>query len=90
MRGWAPFAVLVVATGVMAFVAGWQARGVTETDVIERYTARYVADGGSATDCIAVPGEGRVWIEVRCGAIVYHASRFGRLLKVERPGGPEA
>ncbi len=90
MTRWLPFAGLVVVTGVIAFVAGWQARGITETDVIEGMAARYEAQGGDASACVAVPGEGRVWIEVRCGSTVYYASRFGRLLSVSNPEGPEA
>ena len=90
MTRWLPFGALVVVTAVVAFAAGWQVRGITETEVIERMAARHVAGGGRAADCVAVPGKGRVWIEVRCGAVVYHAGRSGRLLRVERAGGPQA
>lgn len=42
--------------------------GITETQVIEAGAALYVAEtGGSRTDCVGVPGEGAVWIVVRCG-----------------------
>ncbi|MGR3503785.1 hypothetical protein [Pseudaestuariivita sp.] len=93
MTRWLPFGALVLATGVIAFVAGWQVRGVTETDVIERYAARYLAEAGEGarrTDCLAVPGEGRVWIEVHCKGFIYHASRSGRLVFTSRPEGPQA
>lgn len=89
MTRWLPFAGLVVVSGIVAFVAGWQARGITETEVIERFAAQHVAGGGTVSECLAVPGKGRVWIEVRCAGTVYHASRFGRLIRVDRPGGPQ-
>lgn len=41
---------------------------ITETQAIEAGAALYVAEtGGSRTNCVGVPGEGPVWIVVRCG-----------------------
>ncbi|WP_413719273.1 hypothetical protein [Silicimonas sp. MF1-12-2] len=42
---------------------------ITETQVIEAGAGLYAEEtGGSRADCVGIPGEGRVWIVVRCGA----------------------
>lgn len=88
---WTPLAVLTVVAGLLLFRQGWIAAHMTETDVINHYAARYVADhGGSRTDCIALPGRADdVWIEVRCGAtVIYPVDRAGRLVLPD-VSGPE-
>jgi len=72
---------------------------ITETTVIDFYAERYLDDharelGGAAalTDCVGVPGQANVWIEVRCspasGApdFIYGADRRGRMLYAGRAG----
>ncbi|QFT60298.1 hypothetical protein FIU94_15830 [Sulfitobacter sp. THAF37] len=89
---WTPLAVLTVVVGVLLFRQGWIAAQMTETDVIDHYASRYVAEhGGRKTDCHAVPASApRVWIEVRCGdAVVYKVDRAGRLVLPD-PAEPAA
>lgn len=81
-------AVLTIVAGLLVFRQGWIAAHMTETDVINFYAARYRADhGGQNADCLAVPGrqEG-VWIEVRCGDVIYPVDRSGRLVEVTQTG----
>lgn len=93
----APLAALVAALAVWGFRLGWIAATITETDVIEAWTAHYLAHegpGALVTDCTAQPGtDDRVWILVSCvpqsGARVdYPVDRLGRLLRVV-PVGPQ-
>lgn len=61
---------------------------VTETHVIEAAAALYVEEtGGSAFDCVGVPGRAPVWIEVRCGESedlrTYLFDRGGALIALE-------
>lgn len=76
-----PLGFLVLAGGVMGYRYGWIAANMTETAAIEAYAARYMRDhGGAVTDCHAVPGAG-VWLEVRCGAVLYEVNRLGGLVR---------
>lgn len=88
----APLALLLTLSAVWAFRLGWIAATITETDVINAYTARYLqAQGGAAraTDCVARPGRHPgVWIVVTCAGpqttpVAYAVDRLGRL--VHRP-----
>lgn len=89
----APLAILILAGAVWAFRWGWIAATITETDVINTYTQRYLAEGGATarlTDCTAVPGQQTgVWIVVRClgteARYDYPVDRFGRLVSVPVP-----
>ncbi|GFE51289.1 hypothetical protein So717_30420 [Roseobacter cerasinus] len=89
----APLTLLILAGAVWAFRWGWIAATITETDVINIYTQRYLSEGGATarlTDCTAVPGQqSGVWIVVRCvGAEArfdYPVDRFGRLRAVPAP-----
>lgn len=95
-----PLGALMVALGVWGFRLGWIAATITETDVIDAYTARYLEAQGPdarATDCSAQPGQdAAVWIIVSCvtrGAerIDYPVDRMGRLLHLSPPAvKPEA
>lgn len=59
--------ILALAAGGLGLVAGYNSP-VSETDVINAGAVRYVREtGGDAIDCVGLPGEGRIWIEVRCG-----------------------
>jgi hypothetical protein len=90
----APFAVLLVASGIWAFRLGWIAATLTETEVIAHYSAQYVATFGpaaQASDCVARPGAAKgVWIVVSCGTEAtghteYHINRFGRQVRMAIP-----
>ncbi len=95
MMIWAPFGLLVLASAGLGLRWGWIALNTSETDVISRYAARYVAQtGGPITDCRALPGEDQgIWLVVICGPTPvdltrhyeYHVNRLGGL---EYSGGP--
>ena len=87
-----PFGALVAVFALVAFRLGWIASTITETDVIETYTARYVAAHGPdarVTDCSAQPStRAEVWIIVTCISaqgvrVDYPVDRLGRLLEIE-------
>lgn len=86
----APLGALVVALGAWAFRLGWIAATISETDVIEVWTAHYQGayPGARATDCTAQPGRGEmVWILVSCihrdgRRFDFPVDRMGRLLDV--------
>jgi hypothetical protein len=62
-----PFIALAVFTAILAYRQGMIAANLTETEVINTYAARYVAEtGGNLEDCEAVPGQGRVWLKIYC------------------------
>ncbi len=78
-----PFAILLVMAGLFAFRQGYIFANLTETDVINIYAAKYVAEtGGALTDCVARPGEGPVWIEVACRS----NDGEGRIYPVDKRG----
>lgn len=94
----------LAALGFLALGAAWlglvwgRAALVTETEVIERYAARYLADrardgtGDTAriTDCHAVPGQaGGIWLVVVCGPGPGDPGRIYEY-RVNRMGGLEA
>jgi len=86
-----PRSVLYTACGLalVAAGAGWLAgnsrANLSETDAIEAVAARWLALGGRAADCAAVPGQGVVWLIVRCtngdAAAEWRVDRSGRLLE---------
>ena len=95
----APFGLLVVLSAVWAFRQGWVLATISETDVIEAWTARYVVDheGAKRGDCSARPGGSEdIWILVTCVHVDgrrfdYPADRFGRLVPaVDPPAAPQA
>ncbi len=82
---WAMVA-LSLGAGVLGYVNGNRVADLSETDAINVYARLYAQDtGGALTDCVAVPGQGRVWLIVRCGsgreARRYSVARDGRLLR---------
>jgi hypothetical protein len=86
---WTPLALLTLVAVLLVFRQGWIAAHMTETDVINHYATRYVADhGGRISDCVAVPGRAAgIWIEVRCGAkVIYPVDRTGRLVLPDLSG----
>jgi len=94
-----PVAALAVAVGLWAFRLGWIAVTLTETDVIQAYTARYLEAHGTTariTDCTAQPAAlEAVWIVVTCIAddttrYDYPVDRFGQLVRLDaQPTTPE-
>ena len=60
----------------------------TETEVIDRVAARYVAEtGAAATDCAARPAvSAGLWLVVACAGHEYFVDSFGRVVDVARPG----
>lgn len=85
----------------LGLIAGWRIASLSETKVIERWSARYVeearasGDGAaSVLDCVAVPvdGEGTPgWIAIRCGrdgaSVTYRVDRLGRLVGQDQGEG---
>ena len=72
---WVPLAVFALWWGWLGFRWGWIATTTTQTDVIEVYAQRYLADrtrdgtgeGARLTDCVAYPGpDAGVWLHVVC------------------------
>lgn len=71
---------------------------ISETAVIDHYARQYLEDhrrmlGGAAalSDCLGVPGQAEVWIEVRCTprdapAFLYGVRRDGALIYAARDG----
>ncbi len=88
-----PIAGLVAFAGILGFRVG---QPVTETDIINRYAAEYVAEFGAGavlTDCLATAGTGNVRLVVRCQhpdgrEAIYPAGPRGGLLEMNT--GPEA
>lgn len=89
----APLAALVLALAVWSFRMGWIVATISETDVIEAWTAHYVAetDGARRSDCSAQPGaQKQVWILVTCKhsdgrRFDYPADRMGKLVQLPEP-----
>lgn len=87
MPRWAwflPLGVLVIGGGLLGFRYGWIVANMTETDAIEAYAARWMAQTGApAADCTGVPGRD-VWLVIRCGTgqdrVIYRVNRFGGLV----------
>ncbi|MCR9147083.1 MAG: hypothetical protein NXH74_07760 [Rhodobacteraceae bacterium] len=95
-RGIMAFPLLAVALGgvALALLLGGRAVTTTETEVIERVAARYMAEGGAArSDCHARPAQSDgLWLVVICeagdgGGMEYFIDRFGRVADVRRVGG---
>ncbi|MGR3272164.1 hypothetical protein [Thalassococcus profundi] len=97
-----PLALLVALAALVGWHWGWIAANVTETQVIEAYAQRYLADraaagtsnGAQRSDCRARPSE-RAWLVVICGPqphdaarhYTYYVARDGRLQFLVGPDG---
>ena len=68
---WAPLGLLLLVVALLGLRWGSVVAALTETDVINHYAARYVAEGpegAQETDCVARPdARGDVWLIVSCG-----------------------
>ncbi|MBV0911414.1 hypothetical protein [Anianabacter salinae] len=65
-----PLAALVLVAGIAGLRLGTGQARLTETQVIDRYAARYLSEakGAALTDCLAVPvAASDIWLTVRCG-----------------------
>ncbi|WP_295315642.1 hypothetical protein [Roseobacter sp.] len=90
----APLVAIILVLGLWAFRLGWIVATITETDVINRWAAHYLATAGGdarASDCVARPGRETVWIIVTCEGpqgrrFDYPVDRLGRLLDVTGSG----
>lgn len=97
----APLGLLILLSGVWAFRQGWIAATISETDVIEAWSAHYVTRevGARRSDCSARPGSsGDVWILVTCvhsdgRRFDFPTDRLGRLVPprtdAEMPEAPQ-
>ena len=83
-----PLAAVVAAGVAMALLLGARAVTTTETEVIDRVAARYVAETGAGarpSDCAAVPARSaELWLVVTCApdkgdGREYFIDRFGRI-----------
>ncbi|NNE53645.1 MAG: hypothetical protein HKN30_14740 [Sulfitobacter sp.] len=97
---WTPLALLVLGFALVGLRYGWIAATITETDVINRYAARYIKErGGDAAlaDCVAYPGQAGsgIWLVVRCTPdagepATYRVNRLGGLEQgAARPPAPQ-
>lgn len=87
---------LGAAAAGLGLIAGRASLPATESEIIEAFAARYVAEtGGALTDCLARPGDlaladTPVWITVICtgteGVFVYPVDRKGRLVPPDMGG----
>jgi len=80
-----PLAVVVLGGVALALLLGGRAATTTETEVIERVAAMYVATGGARTDCRAVPAQSDgLWLVITCEddagrGVEYFVDRFGEV-----------
>jgi hypothetical protein len=80
---------LVAAVAVLGLVLGGRAATTTETEVIDRVAARYVAETGAVReDCAARPAASAgLWLVVACGEHAYFIDSFGQIVDWEKEGG---
>lgn len=79
--------VLVAVVAGLGLLLGRRAVSTTETQVIERVAARYVAEtGAAAADCAARPAvSAGLWLVVACAGYEYFVDSYGRVVDVTRP-----
>lgn len=94
---WMPLVAVVSLMAVHFFRLGWIAANLTETDVIESYAQKYLADrardgtgdGARISDCVGYPGTGAgIWLQVVCGPpgdpsrrYEYEVDRLGQFVR---------
>lgn len=88
-----PVMALAAAVAGIGLMLGGRFVGTTETEVIERYAARYLAEAGAGavrSDCVARPAQSEgLWLVVACdlrgGArFEYFVDAYGRLAHANR------
>jgi hypothetical protein len=73
-------ATLVVLAALGGFWLGQRQVSLDTTGIINAVAARHVREhGGTVADCLGWPGEGAVVFQVKCGAVIYHVDRIGRV-----------
>ena len=89
-----PVVALVAAVAGVGLMLGGRVVGTTETETIERFAARYLAEAGTGaarSDCTARPAQSKgLWLVVACdlrgGArYEYFVDAYGRLADANRP-----
>lgn len=101
---WVPLGIVVLWAGYAGLRYGVFVAAMTETEAIERYAARYLADrardgtgeGAALSDCVAYPAapeDQGIWLIVSCGPTPYDAARHyeyyvDRLGQLQQSGGP--
>ncbi|MEL6610337.1 MAG: hypothetical protein AAFO93_15625 [Pseudomonadota bacterium] len=89
------FAALVGVSALLGGALGLRHVNLSETEVINAYAARYIAEtGGVATDCYAEPLD-RGWLRVICagagGSRQFDVGRWGQQINAATPSErPEA
>lgn len=85
-----PVLALIAAVAGIGLLLGGRAVLTTETEVIERVAARYLADAGQGalrSDCDARPATSAdLWLVVVCGRYEYFVDAYGRVAHVNVAG----
>ena len=98
---WMPLVGIVTLMALHFFRLGWIAANLTETEVIEVYAQRYLADrardgtgdGARISDCFAYPGGAPgIWLHIVCGPhgdpsrrYEYEVDRLGQFVRGGSP-----
>ena len=81
---------LAATAAVLGLAAGWRYVTLDEGRVIERYAQLYRDEtGGALIDCVAQPGQGDIWLVIRCNGVetrTFHVGHRGQLLASPPPG----
>lgn len=89
-----PVMALVAAVAGIGLMLGGRFVGTTETETIERFAARYLAEAGAGaarSDCVARPAQSDgLWLVVACDLrgderFEYFVDAYGRLAHANRP-----
>ena len=79
-------ACLVILAACGGYWLGVNRTSLDESAAIEAVIERHVTrTGGLASECVAVPGEGDIWIRVICGDATYDLARNGRIVEQSGP-----
>ena len=75
-------AILCLPAAGIGFWMGLKWQPLDETQVISRVAQAHLAEhGGRAENCLAVPGQGDVWLSVICDGVAYDVDHQGRASK---------
>lgn len=79
--------VLVVLAALGGYWLGQRQVTLDATGIINAVAERHVREqGGSVTDCLGWQGEGATVFQVKCGDVLYHVDRLGRVRVAEGNG----
>ena len=78
----APLVLMTLYGAYLAFRQGQAVADLTETEAIAAFARHYTSGvpGGRATDCVARPGSGRVWLVIDCAPTPFDSERHRRYL----------